>query len=442
MLAIAHSGFTTGVTPSVCMVEAHRSAQGLPSFTVVGRRHDPRWLSAIDTLRGGRLGGRVTVNITHNPPSTMEGLGLAVVMATLATIPNEPIDEFGWVGEVQADGTITASVGMIPVVKAMKDAGLITVGPEGSRGDYIVGSISEAASLTAHLDHGTPTMQRVALIAAAGGHPVLVPKWSPVDRIAQRILPPPDRDEVADIYSAAGIHTGVPAGPPLRTVTASSTLVSTLGGWGGSIRPGDVSLAHGGVLSLSDVEGFQVSTLDGIRRAGSDGRLTVARGNRSATLPADFLLVGTISPPTSTEGAKRRTARIGSTFSLSFGHDTKGITPCELTLGRMAEVVRRVRGVMGVIQRMPAEQVNAYRFSTGADQIITQAVSMGRISASQELSLRRVALTISRIDEDTGGDGKPIVHISSAMEALVLTPWARNDDQLTNDDDKEGDSDE
>ena len=62
---------------------------------------------------------------------------------------------------------------------------------------------------------------------------------------------------------------------------------------------------------------------------------------------------------------------------------------------------------------------------------------MGRISASQELSLRRVALTISRIDEDTGDDGKPIVHISSAMEALVLTPWARNDDQLTNDDDKE-----
>lgn len=431
MLAITHSGFTTGVTPSVCMVEAHRSAQGLPSFTVVGRRHDPRWLSAIDTIRGGRLGGRVTVNITHNPPSTMEGLGLAVVMATLATIPNEPIDEFGWVGAVQADGTVTASAGMIPVVKAMKDAGLITVGPEGSGGDYIVGSISEAASLTAHLDHGTPTMQRVALIAAAGGHPVLVPKWSPVDRIAQRILPPPDRGEVADIYSAAGIHTGVPAGPPLRTVTASSTLVSTLGGWGGSIRPGDASLAHGGVLSLSDVEGFQVSILDGIRRAGIDGHLTVARGNHSATLPADFLLVGTISPPTSTEGAKRRTARIGSTFSLSFGHDTKGITPCELTLGRMAEVVWRVRGVMGVIQRMTAEQVNAYRFSTGADQIIAQAVSMGRISASQELSLRRVALTISRIDENMGDDGKPIVHVSSAMEALVLTPWARNDDQTT-----------
>ena len=124
MLAITHSGYTTGVTPSVCMVEAHRSAQGLPSFTVVGRRHDPRWLSAIDTIRGGRLGGRVTVNITHNPPSTMEGLGLAVVMATLATIPNEPIDEFGWVGAVQADGTVTASAGMIPVVKAMKDAGL------------------------------------------------------------------------------------------------------------------------------------------------------------------------------------------------------------------------------------------------------------------------------------------------------------------------------
>lgn len=430
MLAITHSGFTTGVTPSVCMVEAHRSAQGLPSFTVVGRRHDPRWLSAID-IRGGRLGGRVTVNITHNPPSTMEGLGLAVVMATLATIPNEPIDEFGWVGAVQADGTVTASAGMIPVVKAMKDAGLITVGPEGSGGDYIVGSISEAASLTAHLDHGTPTMQRVALIAAAGGHPVLVPKWSPVDRIAQRILPPPDRGEVADIYSAAGIHTGVPAGPPLRTVTASSTLVSTLGGWGGSIRPGDASLAHGGVLSLSDVEGFQVSILDGIRRAGIDGHLTVARGNHSATLPADFLLVGTISPPTSTEGAKRRASRIGSTFPLSFDHDTKGITPCELTLGRMAEVVWRVRGVMGVIQRMTAEQVNAYRFSTGADQIIAQAVSMGRISASQELSLRRVALTISRIDENMGDDGKPIVHVSSAMEALVLTPWARNDDQTT-----------
>ncbi len=147
---------------------------------------------------------------------------------------------------------------------------------------------------------------RALAIAAAGGHHLLMsgPPGSGKTLAAHHIphlLPPLSREEVLEltkIYSVAGL---LPSGRPVvgarpfRSVHSTASVVSLVGG-GGSVRPGEISLAHRGVLFLDEMPEFPRYLLESLRQPLEDRSVTVARASGTFTFPANFVLVGAMNP--------------------------------------------------------------------------------------------------------------------------------------------------
>jgi magnesium chelatase family protein len=154
---------------------------------------------------------------------------------------------------------------------------------------------------------GQPVARHALEVAAAGGHHTLFigPPGAGKTMLASRLpglLPPLERDralEVTMIHSASGI--ALPAGglvrdPPFRAPHHTSSQVSLVGGGSQSVRPGEVSIAHGGVLFMDELAEFAPSVLDGLRQPLESRVVHVSRSNIRAVLPADFLLVAAMNP--------------------------------------------------------------------------------------------------------------------------------------------------
>ncbi len=146
--------------------------------------------------------------------------------------------------------------------------------------------------------------RRALEIAAAGKHNLLMvgPPGSGKTMLARRIptiLPPMTEGEIIEssrIYSVAGLIEEVPVlHRPFRAPHTSASDVSIIGG-GRSIKPGEVSLAHNGVLFMDELPEFKRSVLEALRQPLEDRIVTVSRASGSATFPADFLFVGALNP--------------------------------------------------------------------------------------------------------------------------------------------------
>ena len=147
---------------------------------------------------------------------------------------------------------------------------------------------------------------RALTIAAAGGHGALLigPPGAGKSMLAKRlpgILPPLDEDErieTALIHSVAGLDLrSITAGVrPFRAPHHSATVASLVGGGSGNVRPGEVSLAHNGVLFLDEFAEFSNSSLQALRQPIEDGRVIVSRVGSRAVFPARFQLVAASNP--------------------------------------------------------------------------------------------------------------------------------------------------
>jgi magnesium chelatase family protein len=284
---------------------------------------------------------RITVNLA---PADLpkEGshydLPIAVaIMAAIGAIPADAIQGFTILGELALDGAITEVVGVLPAAIAANTRGHGLICPQARGGeaawasqDMEVLAPSSLIQLANHfkgaqvMSRPTPAMRaaggllpdlrdikgqesakRALEIAAAGGHNLLMngPPGAGKSMLAARlpsILPPlmpRELLEVSLIHSVAGQLAGgaLTDRRPFRAPHHSASMAALVGG-GVHARPGEISLAHQGVLFLDELPEFQAQVLDSLRQPLETGEVAIARANHRIVYPARFQLVAAMNP--------------------------------------------------------------------------------------------------------------------------------------------------
>ena len=346
MLAAIRAATLFGVEGRQVTVEVHVST-GLPGFQMVGLP-DEACRESRDRVRAALLSSglpwpatRITVNLA---PSDRRkggsGLDLAIAVGLLVAsgqIPAERAEHLGFLGELGLDGSVRSVAGVAPMVAALGDArAVVPVSSYREARAVCAGEVQVAANLAdlvaalqglrpwpdppvdVETDDEEPlpdladvrgqSAARFALeVAAAGEHHVLMvgSPGSGKTMLAQRLtglLPPLDSAralEATMVHSAAGVRlpaTGVIRRAPFRAPHHSSSMVSLVGGGSTNVRPGEISLAHGGVLFLDELGEFTPAVLDGLRQPLEEGVIRISRARATACLPARFLLVAATNP--------------------------------------------------------------------------------------------------------------------------------------------------
>jgi len=259
------------------------------------------------------------------------------LMAALGAIPGDALDGYVVLGELSLDGTIASVAGALPAAIGanVQDKGLIcpaASGPEAAwagadidilaprsliamanhfRGTQVLTRPQPAIrSQTANLPdladiRGQESARRALEVAAAGGHNLLMvgPPGSGKSMLAARLpsilppLSPAELLEVSMIHSIAGQLAGgqLSEKRPFRAPHHSASMAAMVGG-GLRARPGEVSLAHHGVLFLDEFPEFTPQVLDSLRQPLENGEAIIARANNRVTYPAAFQLIAAMNP--------------------------------------------------------------------------------------------------------------------------------------------------
>jgi magnesium chelatase family protein len=498
MLAKVTSFALIGLESTLVSVEVDIS-RGLPSQTIVGlpdaavRESAERVRAAVVNSGFVHPAARLTVNLA---PADLrkEGPAYDLPIAVSILLATQQVDvdltRAGLVGELSLDGQVRSVTGLLPMAAAAKEQGLRTLYvPEANAAEAAlvegleVMPVASLASLVGHL-HGyapilphrssleadpTPPVyaidfqdvkgqehvKRALEVAAAGSHNVLMggPPGAGKTLLARAvpsILPRMTFEEsltVTKIYSVAG---QLPADTPLirhRPFRAPHHTVSYAGlvGGGHVPRPGEISLAHRGVLFLDELPEFGTKMLEMLRQPLEDRQLTIARSSGSLTFPANFQLIAAMNPcPCGWYGdplrdctcspamVSRYQKRISGPLMdrIDIHIDVPRVEYDKLSDDRLGEPSAAIRGRVEAARERQRKRFQGSSFLTNADMgpaevreycqiddtgrsLLRAAMQQLHMSARAYHRILKLARTIADL---AGSDGIQTAHLAEAIQ--------------------------
>ncbi len=502
MLTRVQSHLLQGIDAQACEVEidldprdhGNQVIVGLPDAAV--KESLERVRSAIVNAGYPNPGGRLLVNLApadvrkEGPVYDLPiALGLLLAMGVVRDSRDEGVDHrrFLFSGELALDGRLRPIKGAIALASLAKQNGAlgvilpaqnaqeaavvegIDVLGAGTLGEVVgllngelIAEPTACPDIGALLDHAVPeidfvqirgqeAVKRAIVIAAAGSHNLLMigPAGSGKTMMAKALpgvlpaLTPEEAIEVTRIYSAAGAleaGQGLVVRRPVRTPHHTASSAAIVGG-GIVPRPGEISLAHRGVLFLDELAEFPRAVLETLRQPLEDHVVTIARAQATLRFPANFMLVAAMNPTPRGDVApgemgQREMDRYLSKISgplldrIDIHVEAPAVPVRQLQAAasgtgtaQMREMAQRARGIQLERQGIPNGELSGKQLDSlatlgdSARTLLATAMSELGLSARAYDKIRRIARTIADLD---GGGAIGDAHVSEAVGYRLL----------------------
>ncbi len=487
MFASTNSVALVGVEARAVRVEAHVGGGEKGRLNVVGlpdtavREAKDRVMAAM-SVAGYRFPPKtVTVNLAPaDLPKSGSAYDLPIALALLAAAGEIPRGACGVValGELALDGSVRPARGGLGAAIVASDMGVPCLLPPGAAEEASVVSSAEVrmvgslgAAIAAALGEGDfrpplppaepptvsmpdlsevrgqPLAKRALEVAAAGGHHLLL-SGAPgsgktmLARCLPGVLPPLDERaalEVAQVWSSAGRARPSLFQPPIRSPHHTATTAAVIGGGSGIPVPGEISMAHRGVLFLDELGEFPPSLLDALRQPLEEGQVTIARKGVSVTFPSMVQLVAATNPcPCGYDNDNRHGCSCSDRMKQRYKRRLSGplidrfdirvkvnrvdpdamIGPPEEPSSEVAKRIasaREAQELRGARNRdLSRTGLDSLEVAVGAQRLVEGALRHGSLTGRGFDRVRRLSRTIADLD------GSIAVEEPHAAEALAL----------------------